>query len=300
VLCIQNSIEAVITINQILAKLNESPYVGDEQTMGSIDSICNSKKTTWDYYEEGSILASLKNFELGNSLKYKCHFIGNFKVTYVMYGPLVLVKIKFRYSFSIEAGKKIDTTVMSFLGSICNSSLNFKKGYYGVDYFEAEMMREEGLTVVQKNYPDINFSVLPENSSEKLSRNVNFVNDPTNQLTYGFACSIGGGPPDGLTVFAYLFQFKHFDIIKKLLYSPNPVTRLYACDALEHAYKKNLYVLPLIIAERINEIKSEDTEIKCCWGCSFEIIPIKEAVLKAEEDKKYLYHNIYFLKEDDD
>jgi hypothetical protein len=292
--------EAVKTINQIVSKLKENSHVGDEQMIGVIDSICNSKKTTEDFFYEGSILSSLKKFELGNSLIYRSHFIGNLKVAYVMYGSLVLVKIKFRYSYGIKDGKNIDTAVISFLRSICNFPLYFKKGYYGVEYFEAEMIREEGLKVVEKRYPDINFNILLENVPEKTSAMVNYVNDPANQLTYGFACSIGGSPPEGLVVFAGLFHYKHFDIIEKLLYSPNPVTRLFACDALEHAYKKNLYVLPLEIADGINEIKNEETEIECCWGCSIEIMPIKKAVLEAEESKKHLYHNIFFSWEEED
>lgn len=296
--CIHGAIEAVVTINQILDKLGERKLIYDIEMLGTIDSICNSKKNVNDYYDQNTILASLLSFNLGNSLNYKRHFIRDFQVAFVMYNFNALLKIKFMYPFYGKV--KIDTSIINVLKSKCRLPLKFRKGKYGVDYFETEMRSEEGLELFKNKYPDINFNILPDSSSMKYSNMVKFVNDPANQLTYGFACSVGGEVPEGLVVFAYLVHYKHFEIIEKLLYSPNPVTRLYASDALEHAYRKNLYVPPLKISDKIKDIRDEMVEIEACWGCSYDKMTMKEASVKSEESKKYLYQNIFFPENEDE
>ena len=292
--CIQGSINAVQTINQVLFKLNDSNRVYYDYVIGMIDSICNSKKSAEDFTLENTILSDTREMKLGNDLIYKCHYIGNLEVKYVTFWHKFLVKVQFMYSFYFNGKKQIDESFHDFLRTRCNCPLIFTIGDYDVENFRAEYTSSGGLEMYKEIHPAINFDIPLENVPEKTSIMVNFVNDPSNQFTYGFACSIGGMPPRGYEIFANLFHFKHFGIMEKLLYSPNPVTRLYACDALEHAYKKNLYVLPLKISDRINEIKNEETKIECCWGCSYEIMSIKEAVKEAEIPKKYLYHNFTF------
>ena len=55
--CVNESLQAIETINQICSKFSDDSHEQYNFGMGIIDSICNSKKTTFDYYAEGKILS---------------------------------------------------------------------------------------------------------------------------------------------------------------------------------------------------------------------------------------------------
>jgi len=67
---IKGAFDAIQTINQILDKLNvldklkDSTCVYNEYTIGVIDSICNSKKDSWDFADENSPLNGANNLDL--------------------------------------------------------------------------------------------------------------------------------------------------------------------------------------------------------------------------------------------
>ena len=95
---IKGAFDAIQTINQILEVLDkpkDSTLVYNEYTIGTIDSICNSKKDSWDFADEDSPLNGANNLVLGNSLKYKSHLIGSFEVINVTYNHWFLLEIKF-------------------------------------------------------------------------------------------------------------------------------------------------------------------------------------------------------------
>ncbi len=69
-----------------------------------------------------------------------------------------------------------------------------------------------------------------------------------------------------------------------------------AHDAVEFCLKNNFYNPQIKILKQLKKIENDETIIRVCWGCSPENITMKEANIKAADNKKHLYENIIFPK----
>jgi len=297
-----NSIEV---INKILSATDTSSYAPFEKTQpGLVDSICNLYKTVQDYEDEKVYNRFRGNTEdLGNELRYYHHSLGRLNVSYVTF-KIFLLKISFDFTFTyahVNGGSFFHSPEKEFIDSLIDHSkipvqifyTKYENEPYGFGYsFYFNSAKRQLLSYKKDMVLDIDF-----NSADKdLVNEVNSVNDPANLLEYGFSCGIGGSPPEGLKTFAKLVHLKKINIIEQLLFSVNPVTRLMAVDAIEYYTGNNLYFPPENILKKMEEVKNEETIINTCWGCLFEDLTMKEANVKAAEDKKHLYDNFRFFK----
>ncbi|MBN8584134.1 MAG: hypothetical protein J0M37_03500 [Ignavibacteria bacterium] len=268
-----------------------------------IDSICYSHKTQFDILlEKNGRYREIT--QLGNRLEYYDHTLGELKVRYVIFDNN-LWKIKFNFDFTYV---NTDDTLyyyqpsINFLDSIKTTTQLPIKFEYSV--YEKEIMGYSYTFV----FPRIDYELRKyfkgklkpymevKNKDSEFKKDVEFVNDPINLLVYGFACGIGGTPPDGLWEFAKIIHYKKIYLAEELLFSPNPVTRLMAHDAVEFYIKTNFYFPGTKIIKQLKEIEKDETIIRTCWGCSFENISMKEANIKAAGNKKHLYEDFIFLK----
>lgn len=272
---------------------------------GIIDSICSSHKTIRDFGWDEDNYYGNKIISLGNDINYYEHSVSNLKITYVMYHYDIL-KINFEYEFSRyydeNDDSKYPTPERSLLDSIklaknipfaiTYDTYNEKgiekervSGYFFSFYYN---QGKEKLLKNEKVKLDIDF----EQEDEDFKEIVSSINDAAVKLTYGFACSVSGSAPRGLFVFAGITHYKKIYLAEQLLYSPNPVTRLMAADAIE----KLQYNPSIKIKNRVKEIRNDNTLINACWGCSSENISMKDAYKKADITNKDIYDAIFFVR----
>lgn len=296
-----NSIEV---INKILSATDTSSNAPFEKTQpGLIDSICNLYKTVQDYEDEKVYNRFRGNTEdLGNELRYYHHSLGRLNVSYVTY-KIFLFKIscEFRFGYATLNGKEFDyTPSREFIDSLIQQArfpltidyTKYDKQPFGFSYSVYFNSPKRQLLNYKR---DLILDLVLNKSDEDLRDEIENINDPANKLEYGFACGVGGSSPEGLKTFAKLVHLKKINIIEQLLFSANPVTRLMAVDAIEYYTGKNFYSPPDKILKKIEEVKNEQTIINTCWGCFFEDLTMKEANVKAAENKKHLYDNFRFL-----
>lgn len=266
-----------------------------------VDSICYASKTVSDFALENEEMESMK-FYLGNYLNYKRHFLNFLDVSYVVLGS-DLLKINFLFKFRYVS--KEDTLYFyspekSFMDSLNLSSplkLIFQyKRENNIAGFRCSYIIEKTLTTLNNLNNGLLFNIKVKDEDVEFKQGVDFVNDPTNHLIYGFACSVDGAPPAGLIVFAELVRNKKIYLIENLLYSYNPVTRLMAYDALGYLMKKSNYIPTNNIVKRLKEISKEKIIIEACWGCFFEEIQMKEAIKKSKNSKDNIYDSFVFIK----
>jgi hypothetical protein len=294
---IQKMLSSVQIIKDILNATDTSSnaeWLANDE--GIIDSICNSRKSRRDYH---SGIEDIVIVSLGNNLQYYEHRVGDLRVTYVVY-VANLLKINFEYEFSSHY---IDDKLIYFspeehlIDSIINTAgLPLQKIYdsfkgterisgYKYSFYYNETKNE---LIKNKNIRlEIDFEAGDENFQKKITE----INDPAVQLRYGFACSVDGHAPKGLFEFAQIVHFGKIYLAEQLLYSPNPVTRLMAADAIEY-YPYNP---SLKIKKRVKEIRNDKTVINTCWGCSYENISMKDAYMKSESYRKDIYDGFIFI-----
>lgn len=297
-----NSIEV---INKILSLTDTSSNAVFEKTQpGLVDSICNLYKTVNDYEEEKVSRRFTGNTEdLGNELRYYSHKIGDLYVSYVTYKiSLFKISCEFRFRYATLNGKTIDyIPSREFIDSLIQGArfpINIEYSKYDKTPFGFSCSVYLNLVKRQLlNYKkDLILDIELNKSDEDLRAEIENINDPANKLEYGFACGVGGSAPEGLKIFAKLVHLKKINIIEQLLFSANPVTRLMAVDAIEYYTGNNFYSPSTKILKKMEEVKNEETIINTCWGCFFEDLTMKEASVKAAEDKKHIYDNFRFFK----
>jgi len=268
-----------------------------------IDSICYSHKTQFDLLLEKNS-RERKITELGNRLEYYSHTLGELTVRYVIFDNN-LWKIKFNFDFSYV---NTDDTLYfyqpstNFLDSLkANTRLPIEIEYAGYQkkitgcsytFVFPRMDNELRKYFTEKLKPYIKV----KNKDSEFQKDVDFVNDPINLLVYGFACGPGGTPPYGLGEFAKIVHYEKIYLAEDLLFSPNPVTRLMAHDAIEFYLKNNFYNPQVRVLRQLKTIENDETIIRVCWGCSFENITMKEANIKSAINRTHLYDNIIFPK----
>lgn len=268
-----------------------------------IDSICYSHKTQFDLSLEKNS-RDRKITQLGNRLEYYDHTLGELKVRYVIFDNN-LWKIKFNFDFTYvdtEDTLYFYRPSIFFLDSLkaCThlpveiEYAGYQKKITGYSYtFVFPRMDNE----LRKYFTgELKPYIKVKNKDSEFQKDVDFVNDPINLLVYGFACGPGGTPPDGLGEFAKIIHYEKIYLAEDLLFSPNPVTRLMAHDAVEFYLKNNFYNPQIKILKQLKKIENDETIIRVCWGCSPENITMKEANIKAADNKKHLYENIIFPK----
>ncbi|HMQ78591.1 MAG TPA: hypothetical protein PKE39_01245 [Ignavibacteria bacterium] len=301
----REAVKSIEVINKILSTTDTSSYAPFEKTQpGLVDSICNLYKSVQDYEDEKVYRGFRGNTEeLGNQLRYYHHSLGRLNVSYVTY-KIFLFKISFDFTFTyahVNGGSFFYSPEKEFIDSLIGHSKipvqifysKYENEPYGFGcsfYFNSA--KRQLLSYKKDMVLDIDFNI----ADKVLVNEVNSVNDPANLLEYGFACGIGGSPPEGLKIFAKLVHLKKMNIIEQLLFSANPVTRLMAVDAIEYYAGKNFYSPPEKILKKMEEVKNEQIVINTCWGCFYENLTMKEANVKAAEDKKHLYDNFRFFK----
>lgn len=301
----REALKSIEVINKILSATDTSSNAPFEKTQpGLIDSICNSYKTVGDYEDEKVGRLFMGNIEdLGNQLKYYQHYLGRMKVSYTTF-KIFLFKISFRFLFTYAhvGGKTFFyTPSKEFIDSLIKLAKfpvrvfytkheNEPYGFGFGSYYNASKNQ------FQNYYKDLTLEINFNNSDKDLVNEVNRINDPANLLEYGFSCSVSGTAPEGLDTFAKLVHFKKIYLIEQLIFSPNPVTRLMANDAIEYYVQNNFYTPPKKVSAKMKEIINEQIVINTCWGCYFEGLTMKEAYIKAAESKKHLYDNFIFIK----
>lgn len=270
-------LKIISTINNSIEE-NQS----ERHCLEKIDSIAYSYKDVWDFSNERSDFERSRN--LGNFLTVTHHRVQYLlEIDYVEYHTTLL---KIRYVLNYGNNTVSDSAkFVQFANSV---DLNLT---YGKKQFIFSKSYPGGDEKIKKSFPLLNFQVFSSRNQD----NIDFVNDPLNNLTYGFACSVAGAPPFALRVFAGLVHYKEYSIIEKLLYSPNPVTRLYSADALVFLSGKRYIVLDKKTSSTIEEIYSDNKIfVNMCIGCSFQNMSIKEAKLELQEQMENPYQNIGF------
>jgi len=273
---IEEQLNVIRKVNSLLDNKNAENY-----RTAHIDSILISHKTIEDFYIEKN-LSSYQNLYLSSNLSFIQHqLMGNMYVTY-----LDFVGRPWKIRFKIyDRGTRDTVRLLEFADSMNAKfssdkySIVFTKVFADVDKKINENFYREPVKLFR---PD-------------LREDVDFINDPLNALTYGIACSVSGSPPIGLSVMQSLVDYKEFPAIENLLYSLNPVTRVYAADALIFSKKKKGYKLNKILSEKIDKIYEERIVIEMCSGCSFEYMQIRFAVNELKEQMKNPYQNYIFI-----
>lgn len=299
------ALRSISIINEILSVIDTSSTAPFEKTQPElVDSICGIHKTIKDYQDEKiSTMFSGNIVGLGNQLKYYSHYLGELKVSYVTY-KIFLFKVgfKFRFKYSTLNGKTFDyIPSREFIDSLIQQARfpinidysKYDKKPFGFSYSVYFNSAKEQLLNYKK---DLILDIAINKSDDDLKGEVENINDPASKLEYGFACSVSGSAPEGLSTFAKLVHYKKIYLIEQLLFSANPVTRLMATDAIEYYANNNFYSPSDKILSKMKEVVNEETIINSCWGCFFEDLKMKDAYIKATENKKHLYDNFLFIK----
>ena len=299
------ALRSISIINEILSAIDTTSDAQFEKKQpGIVDSICGRYKTIRDYEEEKVSKRISGNIEdLGNELRYYSHFLEDLEVRYVTY-KIFLFKISFNFRFRyatlngktfeyIPSDELLDSLIQQARFPVNINFRKYDKKPFGLSYSVYLNSAKEQLLKYKK---DLIVDIEINESDDDLKREVDNTNDPANNLEYGFGCGVGGSAPKGLGVFAELVHYKKINIIEQLLYSPNPVTRLMAVDAIEYYTNNNFYSPTNKILDKMKEVTNETIIIRTCWGCFFENLTMKEANVKAVESKKHLYDNLIFLK----
>lgn len=300
----RNALKSIKIIESIIYSLDTTINATRETNKPTkIDSICYSHKTQFDLLLEKND-REWKIIKLGNRLEYYNHNLGKLKVRYVIFNNN-LWKIKFNFYFTYV---DTDDTLyfyqpsISFMDSIKTTTQipiefeysGYQKEITGYSY----TFVFPGIDIKLRKYYNrkLNPYITAKNKDIEFQEDIDFVNDPINSLTYGFACGPGGIPPAGLGVFAKIVHYDKIYLAERLLFSPNPVTRLMAHDAVEFYMMKKLYFPETKYIKQLKKIENDETIIRTCWGCFSESITMKEANMKASDNKLNLYDNIIFPK----
>ena len=280
----QRNIEEYINIIKEIDKLCDGK---GSVMLAKIDSTANSYKEFLDFYSERSSFSEKKSY-LGNELLLYQHMIKSYLyIDYLEYNT-ELYKIKYSYYVFKNENFLKDSLQLSQLANSINAEIVFSD--YRITLKKTYLDAEQRL---KNNSPQLNLSI----ASSFNTKGIEYINDPINKLTYGVACGDGGDSPDGFMVFASLVHYKEYSTLEKLLYSPNPVSRLYAADGLMYSNRKHQHTLNDSVLFQITQIYSDDIQIHTCSGCSGKDLPIKYAKIEFEEQMENPYENIIFIRE---
>ncbi len=301
---IRNAVSSTQIIKDIL-KITDTSYSVDifKRMPEYVDSICYSHKTIYDIMEEKPFGGFEDIISIGHGLERYSHIVGNFKVSYTVYtGSLLNINFTYRFGWV----NKEDTSYIYYPTKILMDSLvaasglpleiNYRWKKEDITGYSYSVIYRATENYFSKKNPDLILKIpVKKEDVEIFEDDVNYVNNPASGLTYGFACGIGGQAPGGLFTFAKIVHYKRIYLAEYMLYSPNPVTRLMAADAIEHYMIKENYKPPLKIIKKIKEVTSELVKINTCWGCGTENLTMQDAYLRSEENRENLYQNIIFF-----
>ncbi|MBS1493894.1 MAG: hypothetical protein JST55_10295 [Bacteroidetes bacterium] len=273
-------------IQNLISDVNDMLNSDSIETGVKLDSIVNSHKLHSGYREESSPWF-ISNFDLGNYLAYRSHHLDSrLIVSYSSFRvePQV-VEVKFTlYSYESE----IDTSELIAFAKTLN--LEVWGDYSQISIFKTVPRIQNFLS---SYFPKINFKV--KTKKKELIFQTDYINNSVNHLVYGIACSIDGEAPYGLYVMANLNHYKEYDTIEKLLFSPNPVTRLYAAVTLEYLDRKSIYKWKEDSNIQMKSIFDENIKIEICNGCSYSNMSMKDAKILLQRGMENPFDSFLFF-----
>ena len=251
------------------------------------DSLINSYKTISGYRDE-HMPWHTPSYELGNRLVNRIHHLDSrFTFSYVSFSlEEQILNVKFTlYTYSID----LDTTELISYGRFLNYKVETSIGE--IKFFKNNSTAQNNFS---KAFPYVKFNITP--IDRHLIHQVEYINNPVNHLVYGKACGVGGEAPYGLDVMAALNHYKEYETIVQLLFSPNPVTRLYAAMTLDYLYNENIYVGSAVINDEVKGVFQEKTLIEICNGCSPGNMSIKDAKVFLEKGMLKPFDSYVFVR----
>lgn len=301
----RDALISIELINDIVSRIDTSAFTRKRMSPGVVDSICNSRKSISDYeIEKMSVTKTEFSGYLGNELEYFAHHIGRLRVSYVVHRE-TLLKINFKFSFTYST---VDDSVFRYIpsNSFVDSlrelasfpmSFDYSRQVREIAGFGSKILFSKTYDQILKFNKELIFNVFVRAEDREFEEDIELINDAAVSLTYGFGCGAGGDAPAGLGTFARMVHYGKIYLAEQLLFSPNPITRLMAVDAIEFYYSNRYDYSPNNkIRKKMNEVKGESTVISTCWGCFYQNLSMKEAYIKAAESKKHLYDNFFFIK----
>lgn len=107
-------------------------------------------------------------------------------------------------------------------------------------------------------------SLIKDLQNKELYENLN---SPFSKITVGTACGYAGSKPAGRVAVENLVNAKRIDVLRSLLRSPNPESRVYAAIGLKTLAKNDQKLLSADDLDAIEKVKNLPIEISSCGGC---------------------------------